>query len=413
MLEIVVPDYRRRAALSKEHENDDLNDHQFSAELAATRTTDLGFPGSSFLVVVAAITDGYCNCCHRGRLAIIDLTLLKVAWSEQTEDAVGRYWVDPSNQLRLFRLFPDDPTVTLAVRSSSSCGGGAGGWQEETWYRPSRSSSGDLRLQPVWHGQLSYGSNGNRGGAWSQGCAEIRSLWPKRAYTYVVHELVGWVDKTAGARDPFRAIERPCEETEGDFGAVDFVSTSLLTPSQLGSWLEVDAHPKRERRELRPTVTFPFNLPVQRLLLPQDCLPAVDAPKDLTEVPSPDGALVASFQKKSKWVDRRVLEIRRLPDSTVLRQIPAPEWVDDRHRTNEYGDFQFLAVGWSRDGRRCLAVREVGLEFGPALVSLTADGKGDAWEGLLPRGKANLGDGFILDLPEPTPTPDSESTDHR
>jgi hypothetical protein len=56
---------------------------------------------------------------------------------------------------------------------------------------------------------------------------------------------------------------------------------------------------------------------------------------------------------------------------------------------------------------------EVGGRFGPVLVSLTADGKGDTWEGLLPKDKADLGDGFIFDLPEAKLTPDSESTDHR
>jgi hypothetical protein len=400
----------RKSELSRVHETDELNEYRFEAAMVVARTTDLGLGGGPFLVVVVAVTNGYCNCCHEGRVGVIDLAKNQVAWSADTDRAVGPYWIDAgSEQLRLFHLFPDDAPLTLAVTSSSSCGGGAGGEQGETWYRPSRNSAGDIQFVTVWKGRLQYGWSGNRGGRWAEGCAQIRSLWPRRAYQYVVHDLAGWIDVNATARDPFIAIERPCSTANDHFGAVDFISTSVVTPSVItpGQWdaaVGSDVAPTLERRDLRPTVTFPFNLPVRRLLLDVHRVDAAATSKHLPEAQAPNSTLVAGFPKKFKWQDRKVLEIRRASDSVVLRQVPDPSWVDER-RPNEYGDYSFPSVGWSRDGRRCLAIVEIGLGYGPVLVSLTADGKDDAWEGLLPRDHANLGDGFILDLPEPSLKP--------
>lgn len=412
VLELAVPDFRKKMTLSKAHEHDELNDYQFRAKLATSLTTDLGSPGSSFFVVVVAITYGYCDCCHGGRLTVIDLAKRRVVWSAETDGAVGPDWIKPSKQLRVFRLFPDDPLVTLAVRSSTPCGGGGGGAEIETWYQPRRNNVGDLQFERMWHGDLEYGYSGRRGGRWSEGCAEIQSLWPRRAYIYVVHELAGWIDKTLTARDPFKTIERPCTNADDNFGAVDFVSTSLLTPGQIVAGLGANAPPKLARRNLQPTVTFPFNLPVRRLFADVRQLQRSDTAKHALSVPSPDGTLVVGADK-DEWPSRYTLQIRRVVKPTVLRQIPDPAWVDANRRPNEYGGYSFPWVGWTPDSRRCLAVVEVGLRFGPVLVSLTPDGKGDAWEGLLPRGQDVLGDGFILDLLDPAPAPESASTKHQ
>ena len=413
ILELAIPDYPKRSALSKAHEKDNLNEYQFTASVVAARITDLGFGDRPFLVAVVAVTDGYCNCCHDGRLVVIEMPSKRVVWNAKTAGAVGPNWIDnPSEQMRLFHIFPDDAALTVAVSSSSPCGGlQIGGSGQESWYRPRRPNGGGFKLETVWEGELEYGDSGMRGGGWAGGCAEIRSLWPRRAYKYVVHDLAGWIDKTPTSRSPLTEIERPCKNADDNFGAVDFVSTNLLTLGEISAGLGANVAPKLERRNLRPTVTFPFNLPVRHLFVDANRLPAATTSERHREVQSPDGALMARFQNKRQ--DRDVLEIRRASDATLLRQLPAPEWVDNARRPNEYGDYSFPSVGWSRDGHRCLAVVEVGGRFGPVLVSLTADGKGDTWEGLLPKDKADLGDGFIFDLPEAKLTPDSESTDHR
>ncbi len=407
ILELAVPDFRKRSAESKQHaaENEGFNEYQFAASIVAAQKTTLGLGQVPLLVVVIEVDDSNCNCCHEGRLAVIDLTSKQVVSITDIDGAVGPNWVgDASEELRLFHLFPDDPKVTLAVRSSSSCGGGGEGSKIETWYLASRTSEGKLQLGRVWHGDVEYGYSGRRGGAWSEGCGEIHSLWPKHAYRYVLHELVGWIDKRSTERDPFTPIERPCPNVNSDFGAVDFVSTSVVAVGESGPELGAETVARFERRDLRPTGTFPFNLPVRHLVFDAERLPQVDAPTSLATIVSPDGKLVAAFKEKGKWQDRRVLEIRRASDNALLRQIPAPEWVDDNRRFNEYGDHQFGAVGWSRDGRRCLAIRQVGLNFGPVLLSLTPDAKGDTWEGLIPTHRAGLGDGFVIDLPAPEQT---------
>jgi hypothetical protein len=61
-----------------------------------------------------------------------------------------------------------------------------------------------------------------------------------------------------------------------------------------------------------------------------------------------------------------------------------------------------LAVGWSADGTRGLAVIDTEFpELPHVLVSVTPDGEDDRWEGFLPE-HYDLHDGFILDLPEPS-----------
>jgi hypothetical protein len=399
VLELAIPDYQQKISQSKAHEKDYLNDYQFEASVVAAEISDLGLGASKFMIAVVAITYGYCNCCHSGELVALDLASRQLAWSRETPGAVGPNWVAPSQeQLRLFHLVPDDPTVTLALGWSSSCGGGGGGIQSETWYRPTKPLGGDLKFDVVWSGMLSYGNSGRRGGRWAEGCAQFRSLWPQRAYEYVTHDLAGWIDGSR-RRDPLQVIQKPCSDVSDDFGAVDFQTTEVLAPDQLGAWLVPVATPLVERRDLRPTVTFPFNLPVRRLFADVNDIACGDGAEHLLSVPSPDGQLVCGADE-DEWPNRYTLQIRRAKDSRMLRQIPDPAWKDAHRRPNEYGDYSFPWVGWTRDGRRCVAVLEVGLRFGPVLVSLTPSGLGDTWEGLLSRDQARLGDAFILDLPE-------------
>ena len=371
--------------------------------VAAASTSDLGLKQGEFLVAVIGLHTGHCDCCHEGRLVVIDLARKQVAWTVETQGAVR---IDErSGRLRLFRLFPDESPMTVAVRSSWMCYEQSDSMETETWYRPRRTSSDNLAFETIWEGNVEESS-------WwlgaSRECAQMTSLWPRRAYRYAVHQLVGWVDTARSDLDDVTEARAPCGDT-GAYSAVDFISTSVLTYDQSLGRLTAKTAPALERRDLQPTVTFPFNLPVRRLLMEVHRLELAATSKVLPNVQAPGGNLVASALVTSNVQDRKALEIRRVSDSGLVRRLPTVEWLNGE-RPGEYMDPSFTSVGWTRDGRRCLAVVEVGLGYGPVLVSLGPDGKDDAWEGLLPRDKANLGDGFILDLPEPTPTPASPPT---
>lgn len=328
------------------------------------------------------LSRGQCDYCQDTILVVIDKVTRALVWRLEP-GGMSRH-KEERRALRTFRLFPDDPILTLVFRFDSiGCQDCGAGQIEEYWLRPRLTAESSLVFDTIWKGTVEFGDSGqpNGSGPLRENSASLTSLWPRRAYRLRRSVPAGWLPNPGSQRDP---MTTDCRSSEAESGSVVFEfdqvlaqdpATLALSPSEPGRW---------RRHDVRPTVTFPFNLKANRLVYDR-LLTEKYEPVRLGLEASHGGALI-------RGGIHRGLQLINRADGRVLRTVPNPEC----------GEYRVLAVGWSADGTRGLAVIDTEFpELPHVLVSVTPDGEDDRWEGFLPE-HYDLHDGFILDLPEPS-----------
>jgi hypothetical protein len=398
VLALAIPDYERKLAESKAHADDRPNEFQFSAEVTSAILSDLGVGHEPLLLATVHFLDGPCSCCNHDTALVVEPTSPRVVWRYSPDDS--RPSVYPY-VVRVFRTFPTDRALTMALRGSTGdCAVRGPDTEEEVWLRPKMVAPNQLTFDTIWHGVVAGGNYSDYAAAQTV-CATMESLWPRRAYRWVFHNLTGWETHRAllasmSDVNPNACGERGPHRTD----AIDFTVTRNYQEDPRTGVLEEGETASIERRDVRPTTTFPFTLPVRRVVLDRSLLPPPSKNR-MTSVQSPRGDLVASRTPRGM---RNGVDIRRLSEGSKVREVPDPAWIDPTKswetRQMEYAGLDVGPIGWTPDGSRCLVVVDFGLfELPPVLVSLTTDARGDRWEGFLPSGYC-LADGFILDLDE-------------
>jgi len=394
---MVIPDYHEAVARSKRHDPDSWFEDEFDAFVAGAVETDLGFAGRSFLVAAISIQQGGCDACYSASLMAIDLQGRTIFWRSDPYEA----WLsrrlspelggdaDEPPVLRAFPMFPDDPVKTLAFRFGSEDPFHYEGSTDEHWLRPRMESNGVLTFDTVWEATVGFGTSGIASFTWPHEMAsEMTSLWPRHAYRFTRHTIVGWDTSSR---------------------SVDLITSQEFLQDPRSHKL-ASGPTTMARKDQGPVSTFPFNLPIADLVFDPAFLPAKSHAQSAGINLSPAGELFA--ERVASRLERPWhLRLCRAGDGVLLRDVwSGVEWPRNSARSEMQDGLAFEAIGWTGDGARCLAIVSLGLyRIPPVLVSLTPNGKGDRWEGFLPDGYV-LPDGFILDLPEADSKPVSVRT---
>jgi hypothetical protein len=395
VLVMTVPKYHELVTRSNRHDPGSSFEDHFDASVVAALRTSLGFAGQSFLIVAVSVQSGSCDACYDATVMAIDLRTKLAAW--RSDSRSGECYIAPSTFsesngpiLRVFPLFPDDRVRTLAFRFGSEDPFHGERATDERWLRPSLGANGSLTFETVWEANASFDTSGVASLTWPHEVrSTMRSLWPKRAYRFTRHTSAGWDDQMLSGF-PIELITRQ-EFTEER-------QTHKLIPG-------AKTMARYDRRHIS---LFPFNLRMSALVLDLSLLPDKSNADRPQVALSPGGDLFAD-RVEGRFGKHQHLRVCRVGDDAQLRDV----WSGLGGRGPGSPDIEdgldFRAVGWAPDGRRCLAIVDLGL-YGipPVVISLTPDGKGDRWEGFLPEGYV-LPDGFILDLNEPPGKPANTS----
>ena len=378
VLAIAIPKYREAKERAKrDTSNGFWLGNFFEASLAGTATTDLGLSGRSFLVAAVSTQFAPCDGCYSAKLVVIDLRTRTVAWRLDLDEA----WLltpdppeaggDPGEPpvVRVFRVFPDDPVKTIAFGFTTHDPFHGQGSVTERWLRPRITPNGDLYFETLWEGEVESWAGGIGDFNWPYKVRSTwTSLWPRRAYRLTTQVATDWDTVKLTTSQEF--TQRPDDRT--------FVAEAR----------------RIVRLENGGASTFPFNLPMASLSLDPALLATEASTGRARCVRSPDSELFVEAVNGDWGRPPAHLRIYRMTDGAQVRDV----WSGQPGLEND--GLRFTAVGWTIDGSRCLAVVGLGLDdIPPVLVSLTANGKGDRWEGFLPEGY-QLPDGFILDLPQ-------------
>jgi len=383
VIDLAFPDYRQHHT-NPTTQDDRAHEDYYHAAIVAALTTSFGKGYGRFLIAAVDLRNNKCDFCQKTALLVIDQVTHALAWrsdsegvSEPTPDWDGK-------ALRLTRLFPDDPVLSLAYRwDTIGCAFGCGAARiYEEWLRPQLTATSSLVFDQAWGGEV---GGYQRGDEWDHVLdGEMHSMWPKRGYKFTQHIRAGW--NAAGEFD--RSLDLIVNQ---EFAQDP--STMKLLPGAT----------TLARHDSHPSSVFPFSLPIRALVFEADLLPPGGAKSGLNSVLSPDGRFVV--ERKRGGAGEARLDIRRSGESSPIREIWSERPAGGKSFREELDGLEFVSVGWTPEVSRCLVIVELGLQSGdlklpPVLVSLTPDGKGDRWEGFLPEGY-QLPDGFILDLPEP------------
>ena len=149
------------------------------------------------------LSRGQCDYCQDTILVVIDKVTRALVWRLEP-GGMSRH-KEERRALRTFRLFPDDPILTLVFRFDSiGCQDCGAGQIEEYWLRPRLTAESSLVFDTIWKGTVEFGDSGqpNGSGPLRENSASLTSLWPRRAYRLRRSVPAGWLPNPGSQRDP-------------------------------------------------------------------------------------------------------------------------------------------------------------------------------------------------------------------
>ena len=179
VIDLAFPDYRAlRTDPTKQDNRGDLDYYKANVVDALITTFGKGF--GRFLVAVVDLRNNQCDFCQKTTLLVIDTWTHELAWRQNSEGVSEPTPDWDGKALRLVRLFPDDPALTLVYRwDRIGCAFGCGAASiYEEWLRPRLTATSSLVFDHAWGGEV---GGYQRGEAWDQvPYGEMHTMWPRR-----------------------------------------------------------------------------------------------------------------------------------------------------------------------------------------------------------------------------------------
>lgn len=344
--------------------------------------TDFGLAGRVFVVASVTGEQGNCAQCSFVRIGVFELSVQAPIFRFE------RSGMGPHPSLRVFRLVPGDPVLTLAFQTgegSLNLGGYSRNWDE--WYRPELAGDRQVNFVKIWSGLANFAMTDNSTWVTQTACAAMQRVEGRRRYRREVRSRYGH-DGASPASEDLRSGTDNCGCS---WCGVEIRRDQLWNLNAQGKLHEASETVRRVDRF--PVDVFPFNLPQRTRAFHRrrGTTPARFGGQPDMEVDSPSGAWTLQWNAPG-LVSNTLRVIAR--DGSVKRSVDLP--IPSADKRDRSALRTVSSLGWQVDERRIFAILELGLED-KALVSYALDGRGDYWEEALPaRGEA-WPLGFVLE----------------
>lgn len=353
--------------------------------------SDFGFKGREFLLVSVQGVRGVCAQCSYRRIAAFELSGMEIVFRFEQEGSA------PEPHLRLFKLFPGDEVLTLAL-STGEINLNMGGYHRfrQEWYRPRALADQTLEFEKVWSGIYDFATTDNLSWLSWSACATMDPVEGKGRWDRRVRSLYGKINweppESWGSEEDEEGPSCICRSCGVEIERRQTWGPGVGPGASLR--LEDDAARRIDRF---PVHCFPFDLPMRsRKYARGKKLTSVrfDAAQHV-EVVSPSGALVLVWDYQAAVNQFRIVTQR----GRTRRAFSLPPSVV------EYRQQAFVSgidsLGWQADERRFFAVVSLGPED-RALLSFAVGGTSDYWERPLSAAGQPWDFGFVL-KPDSTP----------